>query len=138
MKDMKINELKAFARELNIKGWWDMKKAELIEAIEKVQEAQKDASEDVEEVVDVNTNETEENTPEVKNELPEAEPKKKNKREYTYDGKTQNLSKWAKDLQMPVQTLYNRLVMKNWPVEKAFTEPTKKGKHKTTEVNENE
>ena len=30
---------------------------------------------------------------------------------------------------MPVQTLYNRLIMKNWPIEKAFTEEAKRGKH---------
>lgn len=114
-------ELKEMAKALGIKGWWDMKKADLIEAIEKAQK-------DVEEVVEVNINETKENVSEVISDVPEAEPKKKNKREYTFEGKTQNLSNWAKELGMPVQTLYYRLVMKNWPVEKAFTEPAKRGK----------
>ena len=121
MKEMKINELKTLAKELKIKGWWDMKKAELIEAIENAQKS-------TEEAVDVNINETEENVSEVISDAPKAEPKKKNVREYTYKGKTQNLSAWAKELEMPVQTLYNRLVMKNWPVEKAFNEPVKRGK----------
>ncbi len=107
LNEKTAKELKEMAKELGIKGWWEMKKVDLIEAIEKEQE---------------------ENIPEVNQEAQNDTPKKKNKREYTYEGKTQNLSKWAKDLGMPVQTLYNRLVMKNWPVEKAFTEQVKRGK----------
>lgn len=45
-----------------------------------------------------------------------------------YNGKTQNLSQWAKELGIPGQTLYARLRISNWPVEKAFTTPTKKKK----------
>lgn len=103
-------ELREMAKELGIKGWWEMKKADLIEAIEE------------------NSIEVPPTIPEVKNEAQKDTPKKRNKREYTYEGKTQNLSAWAKELNMPVQTLYNRLIMKNWPVERAFTEPVKRGK----------
>ena len=45
-----------------------------------------------------------------------------------YNGKTQSLSAWAKELGMPGQTLYARLRISNWPVEKAFTTPTKRKK----------
>jgi hypothetical protein len=113
LNEKTTKELKEMAKALKIKGWWEMKKTDLIAAIEEA---------------DVNTKETEENIPEVKNEAQEHTPKKKNKREFTYNDKTQNLSAWAKELGMPVQTLYNRLIMKNWPVEKAFTEPVKRGK----------
>ena len=119
-------ELKEMAKELGIKGWWEMKKADLITAIE---EAQKLTSEQLSISSDVNTNEKSENATEAENVAQEHASKKKSKREFTYEGKTQNLSNWAKELGMPVQTLYNRLIMKNWPVEKAFTEPVKKGKH---------
>lgn len=113
LNEKTTKELKEMAKELKIKGWWEMKKTDLIAAIEEA---------------DTNTNEPEENVSEVIQEAQNDVPKKKNKREYIYEGKTQNLSAWAKELNMPVQTLYNRLVMKNWPVEKAFTEPAKRGK----------
>ena len=103
LNEKTLKELREMAKALKIKGWWEMKKTDLVEEIEMTLKP-------VAEVIN------------------EAEPKKKNKREYTYNDKTQNLSKWAKELNMPVQTLYNRLVMKNWPVEKAFTEPVKRGK----------
>lgn len=50
-----------------------------------------------------------------------------------YNGKTQNLSQWAKELNIPGQTLYARLRISNWSVEKAFTTPIKKRNKKTEE-----
>ena len=41
----------------------------------------------------------------------------------TFDGKTQNLAGWAKELKISYSTLHNRLA-KGWPVEKAFTTST--------------
>lgn len=114
LNEKTLKEVRQIAKELGIKNWWNMKKDDLIKAIEKT---------------NINTKETKENIPEVKNEAQKDAPKKRSKREYTYEGKTQNLSAWAKELEMPVQTLYNRLIMKNWPVEKAFTEAVKRGKH---------
>ena len=45
-----------------------------------------------------------------------------------YNGKIQSLSAWARELDMPGQTLYARLRISNWPVEKAFTTPTRRKK----------
>lgn len=45
-----------------------------------------------------------------------------------YNGKTQNLNQWAKELGMSGQTLFARIYISNWPIEKAFTTPTKKKK----------
>jgi hypothetical protein len=39
----------------------------------------------------------------------------------TFQGKTQSLTAWSKQLKIPRATLYDRLVLRNWPVEKAFT-----------------
>lgn len=56
----------------------------------------------------------------------EVEQSKKGKDLIEYNGKTQNLSQWAKELGMPGQTLFARLYMSHWTVEKAFTTPVKK------------
>jgi hypothetical protein len=52
-----------------------------------------------------------------------AETAKKSKKSnmIEYNGKTQNLTQWAKELGKPVQTLYYRIKMKGWDIEKAFT-----------------
>jgi hypothetical protein len=63
-------------------------------------------------------------------EEPTEEKKQRGKDLITYNGKTQNLSQWAKELGMPGQTLFARLRISNWPVEKAFTTPVKTRKNK--------
>lgn len=50
-----------------------------------------------------------------------------------YNGKTQNLSQWAKELDMPGQTLFARIHLSGWTVEKAFTTPVKRRKKKIEE-----
>ena len=42
-----------------------------------------------------------------------------------YNGKTQNICAWAKELGISANTLYGRLYKMHWSIEKAFT--TKKG-----------
>ena len=159
LKTMKVNEIKSIARAMGIKGWWDMKKAQLIEAIENHQQtepliedehelvqmpgtegewihpADEETSEDepIEEVapeapetVEVITNETnhenEENVSEVKNEAH----RKNQKRLIEYNGKTQTLTAWAKELGIRHQTLYNHIVMKGMDPAEAFEMPIKK------------
>lgn len=63
-------------------------------------------------------------------EEPTEEKKQRGKDLIEYNGKTQNLSQWAKELGMPGQTLFARLRISNWPVEKAFTTPVKTRKNK--------
>lgn len=38
-----------------------------------------------------------------------------------YNGKSQTITQWSKELNISVKTLYGRLYELNWPVEKAFT-----------------
>lgn len=45
-----------------------------------------------------------------------------------WNGKSQNLDAWAKELGFTRQTLYARLYIQNWEVEKAFTTPGRKAK----------
>jgi hypothetical protein len=44
----------------------------------------------------------------------------------THNGKTQTVSQWARELNINVQTLRQRLFILNWSTEKAFTTPAKK------------
>ena len=133
---MKINELKATARELKIKGWWDMKKVELIEAIQINQpetETSPEASEEtVKEETTVITEETEKDDTD-EPEKPETTSKKKHRGNLIeYNGKSQNLESWAKELGFRPQTLYGRIYVSGWTVERAFTTPSK-GKKVTTD-----
>lgn len=45
-----------------------------------------------------------------------------------YNGESKNLNQWAKELGLSGQTLFARIYISNWPIEKAFTTPTKKKK----------
>src|SRR5262249_19270019 len=38
----------------------------------------------------------------------------------TYEGKTQSLHAWARELNLPVTTLFNRLHLLGWPINRAF------------------
>ena len=46
----------------------------------------------------------------------------------TYQGKTQCLTDWAKEMNMPKLTLYSRLKRSGWSVERALTTPVRKAK----------
>ena len=100
MNNMNTKELKAMAKELKVKNWWNLKKDELIREIQKLQ------------------NEAKEEAKEVKS--------KRKQDLIEYNGEVKNLSQWAKELGMPGQTLYARLRISKWSVEKAFTTPIKK------------
>lgn len=45
-----------------------------------------------------------------------------------WNGKSQNLDAWARELGFTRQTLYARLYIQNWDVEKAFSTPGRKAK----------
>lgn len=137
MENMTSKELKAMAKELGVKNWWTLKKAELIAEIQKIQ----GAPENDENVADdKNIDEAVENASESAQEAPESateesiadestkKPSNKKQDLIEYNGKTQSLSAWARELNMPGQTLYARLRISNWPVEKAFTTPSRRKK----------
>ena len=47
----------------------------------------------------------------------------RNCRFVTYEGETRNVTEWAKLLGMKTGTLYNRLFVHNWSIEKSFNHP---------------
>ena len=123
LNELKLTELRETAKDLGVKGWWNMKKTDLIKAIEEA-EIVPDEPEIVE---DIPVKVEEEIVPEVVQDDEEPIHKKNKKRLIEYKGKTQTLTAWAKELGIRHQTLYNRIVMKGWDVDKAFEAPVKKG-----------
>lgn len=71
--------------------------------------------------IDVNGNYTPENCKWIP-----AKDQAKNRRScrvYTYNGKTQNLTNWCNELQLPYKNIHNRLVKLGWSFERAISEP---------------
>ena len=52
----------------------------------------------------------------------------KSKTSISFNGKTQSLTQWSKELGIPDNVLWARLNQLSWTVEKAFTQPYKKNK----------
>lgn len=50
----------------------------------------------------------------------------KSKTSISYNGKTQSLTQWAIELDIPFDTLWSRINKLKWTIEKAFTQPYKK------------
>ena len=144
---MKVNEIKNIARAMGIKGWWDMKKAQLIEAIENHQQTEpsiedepiveetieEHAEEHVEEVIseapetlEVVTNKTNRENEENVSETTQSAHRKNEKHLIEYNGKTQTLTAWAKELGIIHQTLSYRIVMKGMEPSETFEMPIKK------------
>ena len=65
----------------------------------------------------------------------EADKPKSTKRTFEYNGKTQSLHAWAKELGITPQTLYGRIVIKGMTVEQAIETPIHKGRKKKDDVN---
>lgn len=120
LENATVKELREIAKENNIKGAWNMTKAALIEAL--VEEADEVAPEEVKAEPNVNTLTDEKDVSEDE----PAHVRKNQKRLIEYNGKVQTLNAWAKELGIRHQTLYNRIVMKGWEIDRAFEAPTKK------------
>lgn len=180
MENKTTKELKVIAKELRVKGWWDLKKDELIE---KIKEAQAKTDEETQAEAEQKAREYKAMAAYDKNwkkytatynplefiemfrageiELEDEEPEKpKNRRRRTvtkepqqqpntleetsapekpvavitpkrgalieYNGKSQNICKWAEELGISPNTLYGRLYKMGWTVERAFTTPGRK------------
>lgn len=147
IENMTSKELKATAKELKVKNWWNLKKAELIAAIQSIQNDTEDVEENVSEdytIVTKNSNggvtviaecHHEDITQNAQDDSEETEkPAKKSRgKMIEYNGESKNLNQWAKELGMSGQTLFARIYISGWTVEKAFTTPTKARKKKTEE-----
>lgn len=137
LNEMNTKELKAMAKELSVKNWWNLKKVDLISEIAITIGDKEDAGEevDVEAIAEASQNapesteEPEANNNEAENEeASESDSKSVKKpslkiKELTFYGRTQTIKDWAAELEMPWPTLYDRVNRNGWTVEEALTIP---------------
>lgn len=111
--DMTLKQLRELGKQQHVKDWWNLNKAALIEALTAGEELKKNT------LIETDPPETIIAYVEVE------EPKKPNLKlhELTFNGKTQTIREWAKELEMPWPTLYDRVNRNNWTVEEALTTP---------------
>lgn len=132
LNEMTSKELKAMAKELGVKSWWNLSKAALISAIEEINlnEEDEEEIEELESVEDIiGQDSIEDQEADAKRaEAEKADKKAPRGKQIEWNGKSQNLGAWAKELGFTRQTLYARLYLQNWDVEKAFTTPARKEK----------
>jgi hypothetical protein len=124
LNEIKVKELKEMAKNLGVKDWWKLKKDDLMNEIAfAISENEQSQPEDVEEVI------ADEVIVKEKKVSQNDSEKKPRGKMIEYNGKSQSLNGWAKELGMPGQTLFARLYISNWPVEKAFTTPSRRKKN---------
>lgn len=97
-ESMTSKELKEIAKEKKVKNWWNLKKEEIITELKKF---------------------------EVPEPQPEPEVTKKRGQMIEYDGRSQNICTWARELGISANTLYHRIYYKKLSVEEAFETPVK-------------
>ena len=123
LEEMTSKELRQIAKEMKISGWWNMNKAAMIAEIAKLQEPDVVEEPEIEEI-EVVAEETSVEKPETEVvEETHAEEKLTPKRGalIEWNGKSQNICAWGKELGISPNTLYGRIYKMGWSVEKAFT-----------------
>lgn len=96
MEKLTMKELRAIAKELKLKNYWDKNKAQLIAEIDEVQN-------------------------------PKPKPKTPTKRKLIeFEGKSQTLCAWARELNINPNTLYNRIYYKEMSFEEAINKPIRR------------
>lgn len=106
LNEMTSKQLKELGKQHGVKNWWNLSKAALISALSEILNKKND-------------HEAESENVEIK------KLKKPNLKihELTYDGRTQSIREWAKELEMPWPTLYDRVNRNGWTTEEALTIP---------------
>lgn len=151
LNEMKAKELKEMAKNLGIKNYSTLKKDDLItEIVFAIAENDENEPENVEETGPDEVIVEEEKASENESEMPELVPmpgtedpnwgekhwgkdiekseKKPRGKLIEYNNKSQTLNQWADELGFAPQTLFARLYISNWPIEKAFSTPSRSKK----------
>ena len=124
-------ELRALGKEHQIKNWWSLNKGALISALSEIYNKKNDQPEEPESVeIKIAPSGLVQTAPPEKIvafiEEEEFEKLKKPNlklKELTYAGKTQSIREWAKELNMPWATLYDRVNRNGWTTEEALCTP---------------
>lgn len=148
LNEMKIKELKEMAKNLGVKNYSTLKKDDLITEIAfAIAENDENQLQCIEEVTLNEVIAEDKKASENEHEKPKLVPmpgtedanwgekhwgqdvkKKPRGKVIEYNGKSQTLNKWAEELGFAPQTLFARLYISNWPVEKALSTPSRSKK----------
>lgn len=131
LNEMTSKQLKELGKEHHVKNWWNLSKAALISALSEILDKRNDLEPELENVESqIPRGTLVETAPpdEIVAYIEVEEPKKLKKpnlkiHELTYDGRTQSIREWAKELEMPWPTLYDRVNRNGWTTEEALTIP---------------
>lgn len=125
--DANLKGLKLIGKELKIKGFSTMKRAELAEAIVEAM----DGNDEVTDTVNLLLEQIEAETPE------KSAPKTPSLgiTELTFEGKTQSIAAWAEEVGLARPALYDRINRHGWSTEEALTIP-KGGRRKAAKTEE--
>lgn len=110
--EMTLKQLRELCKQQHVKNWWNLNKAAAIAALTETKENTLTETPPPEKIAAFV-------------EVEEPKIKKPNLKihELTFNGKTQTIREWAKELEMPWPTLYDRINRNGWTVEEALTIP---------------
>lgn len=113
--DMTLKQLRDLGKEQHVKNWWTLSKTALIEIFT--------AKEELKQNTLIETPPPDEIIAFVEVEEPEVKKPSLKIHELTFNGKTQTIREWAKELGIPWPTLYDRVNRNHWTTEEALTIP---------------
>lgn len=123
LNEMKVKELKELAKIKGVKNWWTMKKDDLIDELIDKLENNSNVNSDDPESIEIDSNTTnqpiEKTCPETNCNSELTYPKRNALIEF--NGKSQNICSWGRELKISPNTLYARIYHMHWSIERAFT-----------------
>ena len=127
--EMTSKELKELAKERKISNWWNLRKDQLIAALDEYDRATAEEQPVEEQPIEEPVEEPVEEEQPVEEKSAEKSADTKIKVQYDkpkrgqlieFNGKAQNICAWAKELGISANTLYGRLYKLGWPLDKAL------------------
>lgn len=115
--DMTLKQLRALGKQQHVKDWWNLNKAALTVALAEIE------LKEMKENTLIETPPPEKIVAYVEVEEPKVKKPSLKIHELTFNGKTQTIKEWAKELEMPWPTLYDRVNRNGWTTEEALTIP---------------
>ena len=118
LNEMKVKELKELAKIKGVKNWWTMKKDDLIDELIDKLENNSNVNSDDPESIEIDSNTTnqpvEKTCPETNCDSESTHPKRNALIEF--NGKSQNICGWGRELKISPNTLYARIYHMHWSI----------------------